>query len=95
MFNHGQTIWIWKLAIINHGPMFHSNKDCLDMKINHGPMLHCDKDCFYIEINHGQPCLFRVYNIHARVYIRWVYNFYPLGLLFPWVYNINPLGLLI
>ena len=50
---------------------------------------------------------FSVYNIYLRVYIHWVYNISPLGLIlvpwvhnplglcFAWVHNINPLGLLL
>lgn len=37
---------------------------------------------------------FSVYNIYLGVYIRWVYNINPFGLiLFPWGFSINPLGL--
>lgn len=36
-----------------------------------------------------------VNHVYFRVYMCWVYNFYPLGLVFSWVYTINPLGLLI
>ena len=54
--------------MVNHGPMSHCNKDCLNMKINHGqpsltmvdhgqhgPTSHLDKDCLTMKINIGQP----------------------------------------
>jgi len=78
---------------INHGLTLCSDKDCLHMKINHGQtwltMVQCRIVTRIISIwkstmvNH---VYFRVYNIDIRVYIPWVYNCYPLGLLFPWVY---------
>ena len=50
---------------------------------------------------------FTVYNMYLRVYILWVYNISPLGLILlpwvkyyslgfitPWVFSTNPLGLL-
>ena len=41
----------------------------------------------------NQDC-FKFYNIYLRVYIFWVYDINPLGLiLFPWVFSIDPLGL--
>ena len=56
------------MTMVNHGPMSHCDKYCLNSKINHGPTSHCDKDILNIKIDHvanyGQPCVFYgLYNI--------------------------------
>ena len=93
--------------MINNGAMLHCDKYPLYLKINHGQgcssMVQCHIMTQIMSILKStmvNDIYFSVYNIYLRVYILWVYNIFPLGLiLFLWVHNplgfsINPFGLL-
>ena len=51
-------------TMVNHGPIPHCEKNCLNMKtnyceamVNEGPMSHCNKDYGNMKINHRQSWL--------------------------------------
>ena len=110
MVNHDPTSYCDKYFLnmkIKHDPMSRCDNNRLDMKINYAwpwsnivlwqRLSQYDNEPWSIAVKH---VYFRVYNIHLWVYIPWVYNINPLGLIFfSRVYNIldfriNPLCLL-
>ena len=52
--NMTKIVLIWISTMVYYGPMWHCDKDCLNMKINHSPTLHCDKDCLNMKINQSK-----------------------------------------
>jgi len=73
--------WVYNI-MVNHGPMWHCDKACLNMKINHGQLLwaivnhgptsHCEKDCLNMKINHGQPCSIMINHGHiVTKFVSW------------------------